>query len=168
MTDNHNPWKKTKHAAMLVVWRTQQIAAIATLFITAMTLTLQLSGKLDIGIENPYLRTLATLMLLVVIILTLGYLWDKKAKMWVEQGEVVVERNPYMMYHMTAKEIVFNLTMWIPLWEALKLDSRAKVMEDWTKKAMEVDGKVKPRCDELIKSFGQEQYVREKYPWYGG
>ena len=160
--------KRLKHFFMLVVWRVQQIAAIATLFITAMTLTLQLSGNLDIGIENPYIRTLATFAFLAVIILTLGYLWDKKAKMWVEQGEVVVERNPYMMYHMTAKEIVFNLTMWIPLWEKMNLDSRARVMEDWTKKAMEVDMKVKPRCDELIASFHQEQFIREKYPWYGG
>jgi hypothetical protein len=168
MTDNRKFFKKAKHASMLWVWRVQQIAAISTLFITAMTLTLQLSGKLDIGISNPYLRTLATFVFLAVVILSLGFLWDKKAQMWVEQGEVVVERNPYMMYHMTAKEIVFNLTMWIPLWEKLGLIDRAKVMEDWTKKAMEVDLKIKPRCDELIKSFGQEQFIKERYPWYGG
>jgi hypothetical protein len=168
VTDNHKLWKRAKHWAMKWVWRTQQIAAISTLLITAMTLTLQLSGKLDIGIQSPYLRAVATFLLLLVSILVLGYLWDAKGKLWVEQIEVVTERNPYMTYHMTAKEIVSNLTMWIPLYQANGNQVGAKVMEDWTRKALEIDQKVKPRCDELIRTFNQEQFIREKYPWYIG
>ncbi len=159
--------KRIKGFAMRWIWRIQQIASISTLVITAITLTLSISNKIEWRFGSLYLSALLTFALLASVILVLGYLWDVKGKFWVEQSEVVVERNPYMMYHMTAKEIVFNLTMWIPLWEALKLDSRAKVMEDWTKKAMEVDLKIKPRCDELIKSFGQEKFIRERYAWYG-
>jgi hypothetical protein len=87
--------------------------------------------------------------------------------MWVEQGEVVVERNPYMMYHMTAKEIVFNLAWWMPFAEEMNLKEPARVMEEWTKKAIEVDPKIKPRCDELIKAFHCEKFIKQRYPWYG-
>lgn len=167
MNDNRKFFKKAKHTSMLWVWRVQQIAAISTLFITAMTLTLQLSGKLDIGISNPYLRTLATFVFLAVVILSLGFLWDKKAQMWVEQGEVVVERNPYMMYHMTAKEIVTNFTMWIPLFLSTGNIESARVMEDWCRNALKVDPKIKPKCDELIKAFHCEKFIEQRYPWYG-
>ena len=167
MTDNHKFWKKAKHWAMKWVWRVQQIAAISTLFITAMTLTLQLSGKMDIGIGNPYARTLTTFLFLAVIILSLGYLWDKKAKMWVEQGEVVVERNPYMTYHMTAKEIVSNLVEWIPLYESTGNKEGARVCEEWTKEALDIDPRVKPIADKIIQKFKAEKFIRERYAWYG-
>ena len=168
MTDNHKFWKNAKHWAMKWVWRVQQIAMISTLFITAMTLTLQVSGKMDIGIDNPYIKVLFTFMLLAVIILTLGYLWDAKGKLWVEQIEVVVERNPYMMFHMTAKEVVSNLVQWIPMYEKIGNIEGARVLEDWTKEAINVDPKVKPLADKIIMKFDCEKFVREKYPWYGG
>lgn len=167
MSRNHKFWKKIKHIAMVWIWRVQQIAMISTLFITALTLTLQVSGKMDMGIDNPYARVLLTFMFLAVIILTLGYLWDVKGKLWVEQIEVVVERNPYMTYHMTAKEVVSNLTMWIPAYEALKLETGARVMEDWCREAITIDPKVKPIADKIIKKFKCEQFIGEKYPWYG-
>ena len=167
MSRNHKFWKRIKHVAMVLIWRVQQIAAIATLVITALTLTLQVSGKLDIGVGNPYLRILVVFTLLVVVILMLGYLWDVKGKLWVEQIEVVVERNPYMTYHMTAKEIVSNLTMWIPLYEATGIHESARIMEDWCKEALSIDPKVKPISDKIIQKFKCEQFIREKYPWYG-
>lgn len=160
--------KATKSFFLKWIWRVQQIAQVSTLVMMSISLTLQISSKIQWRFGSPYAPEIFTFSLLAFVFLSFGYLWDRIFKMWVEQTEVVVERNPYMTRHMTAKEIVSNLTMWHPVYEALKLDTSVRVIEAWVKMAIEKDPKVKPICDDLIREFNVEQFIRERYPWYEG
>ena len=161
-------WKSSKHFLLLWVWRVQQPGMIFNVVMSAINMTLLANIYMKWRFDNPYLGILMAFGLVMTVLLTVAYLWDAKGKFWVEQGEVVTARNPYMTRHMTAKEIVTNLTMWIPAFEALKLAVGARVQEEWTKKALMIDPKVKPICDDLIREFNAEEFIREKYPWYGG
>ena len=168
MSRNHKFWKRMKHAFLRWVWRIQQVAQIATLVMMSISLTLQVSSRIGWRFGVPYAPEIFTFTLLAFVLLTLGYLWDVPGKLWVEQIEVVVERNPYMMFHMTAKEVVSNLIQWIPTFEKIGNIEGARVCEAWTKEAINVDPKVKPLADKIIRKFDCEKFVREKYPWYGG
>jgi hypothetical protein len=158
--------KATKSFFLRWIWRIQQVAQVSTLVMMAISLTLQISGKIQWRFGSPYIPEIFTFSVLAFVLLSLGYIWDRKAQLWVEQGEIVVERNPYMTYHMTAKEIVSNLTMWIPLYRSTGNIESARVMEDWTKEALKVDPKVKPIADKIIDKFKCEKFIKSRYPWY--
>jgi hypothetical protein len=160
--------KATKSFFLKWIWRVQQIAQVSTLVMMSISLTLQISGKIEWRFGSPYIPEIFTFSLLAFVLLSLGYLWDRRFKMWVEQTEVVVERNPYMMFHMTAKEIVSNLVQWIPMYEKIGNQEGARVLEDWTKEAINVDPKVKPLADKIIMKFKAENFVNQRYPWYEG
>lgn len=104
---------QVKKYFMIVVWRTQQVAAIFSMIMLALTLTLQVNLYIEWRFSNSYIGIVLTLFVLATIILVAGYAWDKKLKMWREQVQVSVERNPYTTKKMTPKEIIGYETIWI-------------------------------------------------------
>lgn len=160
-------WKQSKHNLLLWVWRVQQPGMIFNVVMSAVNMTLLANIYMSWRFDNPYVGLGLTFSIVMTVLLTVAYLWDAKGKFWIEQGEVLTARNPYMTLHMTAKEIVSNLTMWIPAYKELKLETGSRVMEEWCQEALKQDPKVKPICDMLIKKFKAEEFIREKYKWYG-
>lgn len=166
MTDNHKFWKGIKHFFMKWYWRVGQIGALTNMFLLVLTYTTLLSDKIQWRFGNPYLSYIVTFAVIAIPIGIGAYLYDARLKFWVEQTEVVVERNPYMMYHMTAKEVVSNLLQWIPMFEKMGNKESIRVLEDWVKESIIVAPRVKPLADQIIRKFNAEKFVRERYPWY--
>lgn len=117
----NRPEHPIKKWAMKWVWRIQQIGAISTLLITAMTLAIVVSDKLYLSKVLPSgIGPLLALLLLGSLVMSLGYLWDKKFQMWKEQNVVNVERNPYYVFKMNPKEVVGYTDLWFPKIRSLK------------------------------------------------
>ena len=105
-----------KKFMMKWVWRVQQIGAISTLVITASTLAITLSDKLFLNesTADSAIGPLLALGVLSAMVMSLGWLWDKKLQMWKEQNVVNVERNPYYLFKQTPKEIASYELLWFP------------------------------------------------------
>ena len=160
--DRENPLKKI---AMLLLWRTQQIAAPTTLMITALTLTLSVSNKIEWRLGSPYVTVVLVFMGLLTGILALGFVWDKKLRMWHEQNVINVERNPYYMFKQTPKEIVSFKKLWFPLLrnmsaiakrihldkEAQEVDEIIQQFEGWCDEQLQTDDILRGHVGELSK-----------------
>ena len=109
---SENPIKKF---ILLWVWRVQQIGAISTLFITAINLSLTVAALVWWRIGNTFVAVMMSFVILASVIMTLGWVWDKKAQMWKEQNVINVERNPFYKHKMTPKEVLSFTHIWNPL-----------------------------------------------------
>ena len=72
-----------------------------------------------------------TLMALAALMLFTGFLWDRKLKMWREQVQVSIERNPYTTTKMTPKEITGYELLWIPWLEERGRKAEADAYRRW-------------------------------------
>ena len=120
-----------KKFLMIQVWRVQQIASIFSLIMLALTLTLQVNEYIEWRFSNTYMGIVLTLMVLAAIIMSAGYAWDRKLKMWREQIQVSVERNPYTTRKMTPKEIIGYENLWIPFLERNNQKAEADAYRKW-------------------------------------
>ena len=109
---------------MIVYWRTQQIASIFTMILMAFTVSLQVNLYIEWRFSNSYIGILLSLFILAVIILLAGYAWDKRLKMWREQVQVSIERNPYATKKLTPKEIITHESIVIPILEHMADNAR--------------------------------------------
>ena len=156
----NRPEHPIKKWLLLWVWRTQQIGAISTLLITAMTLAIVISDKLYLSDKlPPVLGPFLTLTFLASIVMSLGYLWDKKFQMWKEQNVVNVERNPYYVFKMNPKEVVGYTDLWFPKIRSLKAiaESQSVVARHL---GLEEEAK---KTDIAAEDLGQ--VLREFEPW---
>ena len=115
-------------------WRVQQISMIASLTLLAVNLALTTNQYIAWRFSNSYIGTLVVLVILAILIWTFGYVWDRKLKLWKEQMVVSIERNPYSTMHMTPKEMVSHITIWIPWLRERKMDAEADIWQkivDW-------------------------------------
>jgi hypothetical protein len=169
---NNRSEHPVKKWALKWIWRTQQIGAISTLVITAVTLTLTVSDKIEWRVSHPYISILLTFSLLATVIIFMGWLWDKKLQMWREQNVVNVERNPYYMFKQSPKEIVSYNLLWFPMLNAqanlcdrLHLHAESKDLRKiiaqyggWCKEQVASDSILKRQVNELsdyLKSKGE-------------
>jgi len=162
-----------KKFAMKWVWRVQQIGAISTLIITATTLAITVSDKLLLNEAVPFsIGPLLALGFLATMVMSLGWLWDKKLQMWKEQNVVNVERNPYYLFKQTPKEVASYELLWFPFAETVAeiadkngCPERANEMRlfvkrygGWCKEQVAADPILKRQVDELsnyLKSKGE-------------
>jgi|SRR3989339_49867 len=103
---------------MLQMWRVQQIAAILSLAMLAITDALLIYDKVSwrSGIfETPYIGATVLLVIIGLLIWGTSIIWDTRLRMWREQMTVLVERNPYAKEKMTAKELVHYRLIWLPM-----------------------------------------------------
>ena len=181
----NRPEHPIKKGILLWVWRIQQIGAISTLLITAMTLAIVVSDKLKLNDQlPPVIGPLLALAILGSFVAFLGFLWDKKFQMWKEQNVVNVERNPYYVFKMTPKEVVCYTDLWFPKIGSLKaiaesqsviarklgLEDIAKVTDKAAVDLGQVLKEFEPWCDEQMRDDSVlakqtkllQEYLREK------
>ncbi len=151
---------RLKHYFMTLIWRIQQSQAlIAPLFYSA-TLTgvfwplvgdyLRKRGwppnQVALGLAMVFFSTL-------LLITVIGLVYDKVLKLWREQVDVGVERNPYMQEKLAPKEIVLWKKMHLrTLEQVAEQDPRAledaEFMDRWIKKSME-DPRIRAQVEAL-------------------
>jgi hypothetical protein len=150
---------------MFQVWRIQQVAAVLTIVLLALNLSLMMWGETKWwgGVfQNSYTAIPVFMVTLLVVIWLFSIFWDLKMKMWREQMAIAMERNPYSKEKMYAKEISGYALFWLPVLDHLgKTDPDAKASADalrvWIKKALSEDPAAQQEWKELL------NYI-EKYP----
>jgi predicted PurR-regulated permease PerM len=138
-----------KKYLMVQIWRIQQSQALISIFFWALTL----AGVYYLSYFHPLFRSfglpasevaLGTIILFLCIVvgfLIIGVVYDKVLRLWREQTDVAVERNPYSVERMQPKEIVqwkrFNVSI---MKELAKTDSAIQkdieFMEKWIAKSL--------------------------------
>ena len=178
---------KIKKGFMKYVWRLQQSQMIVGVIFWSLTLS---------GIFFPYFKPhfvnlglisssqvaigLFILFLVVlIIILMIGYVYDKVFKMWAEQRIVAIERNIFFHTKQNAKEIVHWQYYHIPLHTALDLKAEAEFLNKWNERCMEEDKilrgdvysiarwsnecKLKPKKDRWLRNV--KEYFSPRTDW---
>jgi hypothetical protein len=148
---------------MLQVWRLQQVAAILTLVLLALNLSIQLYDKLSWRgglFESSYTAIPFIMLLLVAAIWGFSIFWDLKMKMWREQSAVAIERNPYAKERLYSKEIANYSMMFLPILDNLgKTDPEAKAaaesVRSWINNALAEDPSAQIEWKELQEFIGQ-------------
>ena len=104
-----------KKYLMVQIWRIQQSQAIISLFFWGLTLagifypTYFHQHFVSLGIvrqSDYFLGTMILFLVIIVAFLLMGLIYDIVLKLWVEQSDVAVERNPYSKERLMAKDIV--------------------------------------------------------------
>lgn len=150
---------------MLQVWRVQQVAAILTLILLALNLSLQLYNYINWRggiLETPYIGVPIILLALGLVIWGFAIFWDLRMKMWREQMAVTMERNPYAKEKMYAKEIMLYGLTWLPVMDKLAKDDpemrkSADAFKVWIRRAINEDPGTKAEWDSLL------EYIKD-YP----
>lgn len=181
----NRPEHPVKKFLMKWVWRVQQIGAISTLLITAMTLAIVVSDKLMLReVLSFAVGPLIAFGILASMVMALGWLWDRKFQMWKEQNVVNVERNPYYVFKMNPKEVVGYTDLWFPKIRSLKaiaesqsviarklgLEDIAKVTDKASADLGQVLKEFEPWCDEQMRDDSVlaeqtkllQEYLRDK------
>lgn len=147
---------------MLQLWRFQQSQAILGLVLWASLLTLTaypilagpifgFLGSFGIAADTRGAVALALGIIFVSIAAALflfGLVYDKVFRLWREQTDVLVDRNPYTRERLTAKEILTWRHMFLPALQASSarnpdrpnnpdLVSHIAFMEDWIARSLD-------------------------------
>lgn len=150
---------------MLQMWRVQQIAAILTLVLLAISLSLQIYNYMSwrSGLfSSPYTGALIILLGLGLIIWVLSIVWDLRLRMWREQMTVLVERNPYAKEKMSSKEVVLYGLTWLPLMDKLGKDdpeirASAVALRKWIESVVRSDPILTGDIKDVLRLTGQER-----------
>jgi len=135
---------------LLWVWRVQQPGTIFNLLIGTVNMTLLLNLYIGWRFGDTYVGLLLTMTVVVAILLATSWLWDVKAKMWHEQMEVGVLKNPYQFHKMGPKELVMNKMIWVPLFRQMGMHNEADFLNEWCEEQMELDPILKEQAIEIM------------------
>ena len=158
--------KKLKKWFMLQMWRLQQVAQVLTLVLLALNLALQVFGLIKWRTGSPlsisYVGVPMIMLLLVMIIWTFAIFWDLRLKMWRDQMNVAVERNPYSKERLSSKEVFIYALCYLPVIERLgkddpKLREVAEVLKKWFKKETEDDPQLVKDVKEIFDHIGSDK-----------
>jgi hypothetical protein len=150
---------------MLQMWRVQQIAAILSLMMLAVTDALLIYDKVSWreGIfATPYTGATVLLLVIALAIWVVSIIWDTRLRMWREQMTVLVEKNPFNKERMAPKEIVMYSLMWLPMLESLgrtdpKVRDAAIALREWVNKAAKEDPAITRDVGEILKFIDVDQ-----------
>ncbi len=126
---------------MLQMWRLQQVAAIGTLVLLIINLSLSLFGyiKWREPLNNPYFTVPLIAILIALGVWGFAIFWDLRLKMWRDQATVLVEKNPYTKEKMYSKEIAIYKVVYLPILRQLgkdnpEINKAADALENWLNK----------------------------------
>ncbi len=150
---------------MLQMWRVQQIAAILSLMMLAVTDALLIYDKVswrDGIFATPYTGATVLLLVIALAIWIVSIIWDTRLRMWREQMTVLVEKNPFNKERMAPKEIVMYSLMWLPMLESLgrtdpKVRDAAIALREWVNKAAKEDPAITRDVGEILKFIDVDQ-----------
>jgi hypothetical protein len=135
-----------KKGVMKYVWRIQQVGALGSIIMLAMTIALILYPYVqwrfvELGVPREWDWFIVILLwsLVVLIVMIGGFTYDVMFRMWVPQQRVAVERNPFAKNLMTPKECINWQYCWIPMLKKLGLKDEAKFMLKWNEHMMNED-----------------------------
>jgi hypothetical protein len=133
--------RRPKKWFMLQMWRLQQVAAIGTLVLLILNLSLQLFGfvKWREPLNNPYFTIPLIAVLIAGAVWGFSIFWDLRLKMWRDQATVLVEKNPYTKEKMYSKEIAVYQLIYLPILEELgknnpEMMKKAAALRTWLNK----------------------------------
>lgn len=116
-----------KKRLMTYLWRIQQSQMIISMIFWSATLSGVFYGyaapvmkNLGIPKENVLLGLLVLFLIVLGIILSIGFAYDRIFKLWREQVHVVWERNPFYGGEMFRKEIIQWRDFFLPLAKAVQ------------------------------------------------
>ena len=148
-----------KRFLMTQLWRVQQSYALLSLIIwgvvislTAYPITsafLQRQFGFDPSTPGFVIGTLASVFLAVFLLLySFGVVYDKYLKLWREQLDVTLERNPYANEKLMIKEILMWRHMLLPTLRAAaspasKEEKEIEFMEKWIEKSVASDENIR-------------------------
>jgi hypothetical protein len=149
---------------MLQMWRVQQIAAILSLVMLAITDALLIYDKMSwrSGIfETPYIGVTVLLLTIGLIIWGASILWDTRLRMWREQMTVLIERNPYAKEKMSSKEVVLYALTWLPIMDKMGKDdpevrASAAALRKWIEEVTKTDKILENDIKDVIKLTGKD------------
>lgn len=95
-------------------WRIVQIRGIWSLFYGVLLLAYAYFGFIPFFVDMGALGPFAFAAALLVILLILGYIYDRVLVMWAPSQEVILERNPFQ-YVLSPKDHIF----WVPVFSTL-------------------------------------------------
>jgi len=135
-----------KKGFMKHVWRIQQVGALGSVVMLAMTIALILYPMVDwrffqFGLthEQDWLIVIILWLMVVGVVLAGGFTYDVLLRMWVPQQRVAVERNPFQKNMMTPKECINWQYCWVPMLRKLGCDKEAEFMQKWNEHMMNED-----------------------------
>ncbi len=156
-----------KHSFMLQLWRFQQSQALLGLLLWSLLLTVTsfdvlkpvllgfLNRQFGIPPDAPGAVFISLLIIFVAIVSSLfifGYIYDNYLRLWREQSDVAIDRNPYTRERLTAKEILTWRNMFLPALRSAAasrgsdgpssandpdVESHIAFMENWIQRSLE-------------------------------
>jgi hypothetical protein len=147
-----------KKLFMKHVWRIQQVGALGSLVMLAMTIALILYPMVDwrffqFGLtqEHDWLIVIILWLLVIGVVLVGGFTYDVLLRMWVPQQRVAVERNPFAKNLMNPKECINWQYCWVPMLKKLGCDKEAEFMQKWNEHMMNEDPVFRNEVYKVIK-----------------
>lgn len=139
-----------KKYLMVQIWRIQQSQAIISLFFWGLTLagifypTYFHQHFVSLGLvrqSDYFLGTMILFLVIIVAFLLMGFIYDRSLKLWREQTDVAIERNPYSVERLQPKEIVQWMRCSVAIMKELAKTDGAiqkdiEFMEKWIAKSL--------------------------------
>ena len=137
-----------KKGLMIQLWRLQQSQAMISLFFWALTLAgvyyvyfHPVLVRLGLPENQVFVGIFVLFSLIIITFLILGLLYDRVLKLWVEQTDVAVERNPYSSKYLLPKDIMYWQRSTLPIMRGLAKSDPAllkdiEFMEKWIDKSL--------------------------------
>ena len=156
-----------KRFVMVQIWRIQQSYILLSLLIWGIIITftswtvlkdvwadiLQRFG-ISMGAPGAVASGLAVIFICVFTLLyIIGVIYDKYLRLWREQLDVSVEKNPYTQEKLMVKEVLMWRHMFLPTLRAVAPrdpDAQREIefMEDWIQKSIASDWNIQKALDE--------------------
>ena len=157
-----------KRYLMIQLWRIQQSYTLLSLFLWGAVLTFTaypiikepwlrfLEGSFGIRAEAPGVVAGTLFLIFFLIYFTLfifGLVYDKYLRLWREQLDVSVERNPYAREKLMVKEILQWRHMFLPAMRTLAARDEGvrrdiAFMENWIARTVSSDPHIKAALEE--------------------
>lgn len=153
-----------KRYLMTQLWRIQQSYTLLSLVLWGVVIALTANPIIlpflqhNLGVDPSVPGVVAATLIIVFVgvfglLFAFGVIYDKYLKLWREQLDVAVEKNPYTKEKLSVKEILMWRHMFLPTLRAAEGRNPETVrelefMERWIRKSIAVDGNIRRALEE--------------------
>ena len=142
-----------KKAFMKHIWRFQQSQAFVSIIFWSLALAgifyersgwyfenyLHMSANPD---EQVASKTLILMLLVVLLVIIFGFLYDTIFRLWEQQNIVNMERNVFAQYKMNVRELLYQRNVFVPILKSVndgRFDGEVRFMDRWIDKILADD-----------------------------
>ncbi len=153
-----------KRYLMTQLWRIQQSYALLSLILWGVVIALTANPFVlpylqhNLGVDPTAPGVVAATLFIVFIgvfglLFAFGVIYDKYLKLWREQLDVAVDKNPYTKEKLSVKEILMWRHMFLPTLRAVKdndPEARREIefVEGWIHRSLAADGNIRRAVEE--------------------